>query len=272
MYVEPCCCGRLASCLLPCRHKKRRLKKSQQRGDSRRRKKGSAAAEEDDDEAAAAAAAAGEAAAWPGGGSDSEGGEVGAPAGRVGGGEVAGSRRARRGVLGASGSGSSEPSEDEGEEEGEGEGEEDYEARSRAAGMPQIVFRLSAHQAGAPEQPLAGRRRSVKQQQQQGAAGSSGGGAAEGEEGGGATAAAAAGAGGGEGGGGAVPQRHRWTPDEDKQLLRWVLANRVELGTRDTVREGGGCREGFRKLGCKRVLSRGGMLVCTLWWMCGVLA
>jgi hypothetical protein len=31
-------------------------------------------------------------------------------------------------------------------------------------------------------------------------------------------------------------QRHRWTPDEDKQLLRWVLANRVELGTRDTVR------------------------------------
>jgi hypothetical protein len=38
--------------------------------------------------------------------------------------------------------------------------------------------------------------------------------------------------------------RHRWTPEEDKQLLRWVLANRVELGTRDTVRWGPKLRGG----------------------------
>jgi hypothetical protein len=91
--------------------------------------------------------------------------------------------------------------------------------------LPQILFRLTPPSADEVSQPISGRRQfktqgQGKQQQQAGGAGE-------------AAAAAAAAAAGGEGG--AVPQRHRWTPDEDKQLLRWLLANRVELGTRDTV-------------------------------------
>lgn len=43
--------------------------------------------------------------------------------------------------------------------------------------------------------------------------------------------------------GAAVPariaqKRHRWTPQQDRQLLRWVMAQRIELGTR--VQVGGG--------------------------------
>jgi hypothetical protein len=43
-----------------------------------------------------------------------------------------------------------------------------------------------------------------------------------------------------DGGGVAVPERiaqkrHRWTPQQDRQLLRWVVAQRVELGTRVQV-------------------------------------
>jgi hypothetical protein len=30
-------------------------------------------------------------------------------------------------------------------------------------------------------------------------------------------------------------KRHRWTPQQDRQLLRWVVAQRVELGTRGQV-------------------------------------
>lgn len=121
---------------------------------------------------------------------------------------VTGSKPRRRSRADGAGSGS----------DGSSSGSEDHEARCRAAGMPQIVFRLAAPSGSEPPQPqpLAGRRRAGKIED----------GGGEGE-----TAAAAVLTAAGE-----VPQRHRWTPEEDKQLLRWVLANRVELGTRDTVR------------------------------------
>jgi hypothetical protein len=57
-----------------------------------------------------------------------------------------------------------------------------------------------------------------------------------------------------DGGGAAVPERiakriaqkrHRWTPQQDRQLLCWVVAQRVELGTRGQVRRGRGFHHRF---------------------------
>jgi hypothetical protein len=223
------------------RHRKRRLQRQQQSDAARRAKaagrpiqRGRGRKPRTDSQrdlaAAAAAAAAGAAAAASPEGSGSDGGaEEGDDKGQGG---VQG-RRGRPKTLrpGRASMGSGE----EGGGEGDGSGggsdsfsdDEDYGTRPRASGLPQIVFRLTPPSADEVSKPISGRRQ-FKAQQQQGKQQQAGGGA-----GGKGQQVVAAASGGGEGG--AVPQRHRWTPDEDKQLLRWVLANRVELGTRDTV-------------------------------------
>lgn len=120
------------------------MKKSQQREASRQRRRDGLPRSErrsrSADPAAEAAAAAGEAAAAAPDGDDSEGPEDAAAA--AGAGEVTGSKPKARSASAAPGEGG----------DGSGSGSEDYEARCRAAGMPQIVFRLSADATEAPGQ------------------------------------------------------------------------------------------------------------------------
>lgn len=225
------------------RHKKRRLQRQQQSDAARRAKAAGRPIQRDrgrkpqtdsqrDLAAAAAAAAAGAAAAASLEGSGSDGGAEEGQAG------VQGRRGRPKTPRAGRARGTSVGS---GEEGGEGDAsagsdsfsdvEEDYGTRPRASGLPQIVFRLTPPSADEVSKPISGRRQFKAQQGKQPQQQQAGDGArGEGQQ------AAAAAAAGGEGG--AVPQRHRWTPDEDKQLLRWLMANRVELGTRDTVSEG----------------------------------
>jgi hypothetical protein len=161
-------------------------------------------------------------------------------------------RRSRQGdeaADGAEGGSSGSASDSEGSDDETAEAHEQRRAAAAAAiggrTLPKIMFQLAPEdrpEAGAAAggtgsdswasegDAVRGRSRSRADSRRQGGVTTDGDGGVTGAD--------------SDGGAVAVPERiaqriaqkrHRWTPQQDRQLLRWVVAQRVELGTRGQV-------------------------------------